>query len=95
MAGLAALSVYSPNPSRSAEVVAAMSDAARSMRVAHPETESLDGIIAACRTQLAYGGEQVTVLTGCDINAEELTQILGVDVVVLRVPGLRTEIGVE
>lgn len=95
VAGLAALSVYSPNPSRSAEVVAAMSDAARSMRVAHPETESLDGIIAACRTQLAYGGEQVTVLTGCDINAEELTQILGVDVVVLRVPGLRTEIGVE
>lgn len=95
VAGLAALSVYSPNPSRSAEVVAAMSDAARSMRVAHPETESPDGIIAACRTQLAYGGEQVTVLTGCDINAEELTQILGVDVVVLRVPGLRTEIGVE
>lgn len=95
VAGLAALSVYSPNPSRSAEVVAAMSDAARSMRVAHPETESLDGIIAACRTQLAYGGEQVTVLTGCDINAEELTQLLGVDVVVLRVPGLRTEIGVE
>ena len=95
VAGLAALSVYSPNPSRSAEVVAAMSDAARSMRVAHPETESFDGIIAACRTLLAYGGEQVTVLTGCDINAEELTQILGVDVVVLRVPGLRTEIGVE
>lgn len=95
VAGLAALSVYSPNLSRSAEVVAAMSDAARSMRVAHPDTESLDGIIAACRTQLAYGGEQVTVLTGCDINAEELTQMLGVDVVVLRVPGLRTEIGVE
>ncbi|TRX39904.1 DAK2 domain-containing protein [Corynebacterium guaraldiae] len=95
VAGLAALSVYSPNPSRSAEVVAAMSDAARSMRVAHPETESPDGIIAACRTLLAYGGEQVTVLTGCDIDAEELTQILGVDVVVLRVPGLRTEIGVE
>lgn len=95
VAGLAALSVYSPNPSRSAEVVAAMSDAARSMRVAHPETESLDGIIAACRTQLAYGGEQITVLSGCDIDAEELTQILGVDVVVLRVPGLRTEIGVE
>ncbi|MCG7260232.1 DAK2 domain-containing protein [Corynebacterium aurimucosum] len=95
VAGLAALSVYSPNPSRSAEVVAAMSDAARSMRVAHPETESLDGIIAACRTQLAYGGEQITVLSGCDINAEELTQMLGVDVVVLRVPGLRTEIGVE
>lgn len=95
VAGLAALSVYSPSPSRSAEIVAAMSDAARSMRVAYPDTESLDGIIAACRTQLAYGGEQVTVLTGCDINAEELTQLLGVDVVVLRVPGLRTEIGVE
>ena len=72
-----------------------MSDAARSMRVAHPETESLDGVIAACRTQLAYGGEQVTVLTGLDINADELTQLLGVDAVVLRVPGLRTEIGVE
>lgn len=95
VSGLAALSVYSPGSAHTAEAVAAMADAARSMRVVHPDTESLDGIVASCRSQLAYGGEQITVLTGLEIDEDELAQLLGVDVVVLRVPGLRTEIGVE
>lgn len=95
VAGLAALSVYAPDSAHTSDVLAAMADAARSMRVAYPDRESLAGILAACRTQLGHGGEQITVLTGLDVNEEDLARELGVDVVVLRVPGLRTEIGVE
>lgn len=95
VSGLAALSVYSPDSAHTTEAVAAMADAAHSMRVTHPDTESLDSIVASCCSQLAHGGEQITVLTGLEIDEDELAQLLGVDVVVLRVPGLRTEIGVE
>lgn len=95
VAGLAALSVYTPSSAHTDDVLAAMTDAAGSMRVAYPDRESVAGILAACRTQLGYGGEQITVLTGLELDEEELARKLGIEVVVLRVPGLRTEIGVE
>ncbi|MDK6813981.1 DAK2 domain-containing protein [Corynebacterium sp. UMB6689] len=95
VAGLAALSVYAPSSAHTDDVLAAMKDAARSMRVAYPDRENVAGILAACRTQLGYGGEQITVLTGLELEEDELARELGVDVVVLHVPGLRTEIGVE
>lgn len=95
VAGLAAMSVYEPGNPDTAEVVAAMGDAATSMRVVHPAAEKADAVETACATLLAQGGEQVTVLTGLDLGEEDLAARLGVDVAVLRVPGLRTEIGVE
>lgn len=95
VAGLAAMSVYEPHNPDTAEVVAAMGDAARSMRVGHPAEESVDAVEQASRSLLAHGGEQVTVLTALDVSEEELAHRLGVDVVVVRVPGTRTEIGVE
>ncbi|WP_296133816.1 DAK2 domain-containing protein [uncultured Corynebacterium sp.] len=95
VAGLAAMSVYEPGNPDTAEVVAAMGDAATSMRVIHPAAEKADAVETACATLLAQGGEQVTVLTGLDLGEEDLAARLGVDVAVLRVPGLRTEIGVE
>lgn len=95
VAGLAAMSVYEPHNPDTSEVVAAMGDAARSMRVGHPAEESVDAVERASRSLLAHGGEQVTVLTALDVSEEELAHRLGVDVVVVRVPGMRTEIGVE
>lgn len=95
VAGLAAMSVYEPHNPDTAEVVAAMGDAARSMRVGHPAEESVDAVERASRSLLAHGGEQVTVLTALEVSDEELAHSLGVDVVVVRVPGTRTEIGVE
>ena len=93
--GLAAMSVYEPHNPDTAEVVAAMGDAARSMRVGHPAEETVDAVEQASRSLLADGGEQVTVLTALDVSEEGLAHRLGVDVVVVRVPGMRTEIGVE
>ena len=95
VAGLAAMSVYEPTNPDTAEVVAVMGDAARSMRVGHPAEETVDAVEQASRSLLAHGGEQVTVLTALEVSGEELAHSLGVDVVVVRVPGTRTEIGVE
>lgn len=95
VAGLAAMSVYEPNNPDTAEVVAVMGDAARSMRVGHPAEETVDAVEQASRSLLAHGGEQVTVLTALEVSDAELAHSLGVDVVVVRVPGTRTEIGVE
>ena len=95
VAGLAAMSVYEPDNPDTAEVVAVMGDAARSMRVGHPAEETVDAVEQASRSLLAHGGEQVTVLTALEVSDAELAHSLGVDVVVVRVPGTRTEIGVE
>ena len=95
VAGLAAMSVYEPHNPDTAEVVAAMGDAARSMRVGYPAEENVDAVEQASRLLLAHGGEQVTVLTALDVSEAELAHRLDVDVVVVRVPGTRTEIGVE
>lgn len=95
VAGLAAMSVYDPENPDTAEVVATMGDAARSMRVAQPATETESCLEETCRALLVQGGEQATVLTSLDIAEEELAHRLGVDTVVVRVPGVRTEIGVE
>ena len=65
------------------------------MRVGHPAEETVDAVEQASRSLLAHGGEQVTVLTALEVSGEELAHSLGVDVVVVRVPGTRTEIGVE
>ncbi|MGV0361124.1 DAK2 domain-containing protein [Corynebacterium minutissimum] len=95
VAGLAAMSVYEPHNPHTAEVVAAMGDAARSMRVGYPAEETVGAVEQVSRSLLAHGGEQVTVLTALEVSEEELANSLGVDVVVVRVPGTRTEIGVE
>ncbi len=95
VAGVAAISVYEPaNPDADA-VVAAMSDAAASMRVARPPANSLDAIVLSARKLLAEGGEQVTILTPLEVDSAALTARLGVETMVMQVPGLDTEIGVE
>ena len=95
VASLAAMSVYDPENPDTAEVVAAMGDAARSMRMAHLAEETESCLEDTCRALLVQGGEQVTVLTSLDVAEEELAHRLGVDVVVVSVSGARTEIGVE
>lgn len=95
IAGFAAVSVYEPDNPETAEVVSAMRDAARSMRVAHPNSETKEDVENACRLLLAGGGEQVTILSSLDLDPEVLTQLCGVDVMVLQAAGIRTEIGVE
>ena len=95
VAALAAISVNDPNNPDTGAVVAAMRDAAKSMRVAYPSQENLASIIATCRDLLAEGGEQVTILSALDVNDEDLGQQLDVDVVALNVPDIATEIGVE
>ena len=94
-AALAAISVYEPDNPDTGAVVAAMCDAAKSMRVAYPSQETPQSIIATCRDLLAEGGEQVTVLSALDLDQEELAQQLRVDVMALKVPEIATEIGVE
>ena len=94
-AALAAISVYEPDNPDTGAVVAAMRDAAKSMRVAYPSLETLQSIIATCRDLLAEGGEQVTVLSALDLDQEDLAQQLRVDVMALKVPDIATEIGVE
>ena len=94
-AALAAISVYEPDNPDTGAVVAAMRDAAKSMRVAYPSQETPQSIIATCRDLLAEGGEQVTVLSALDLDQEELAQQLRVDVMALKVPEIATEIGVE
>ena len=94
-AALAAISVYEPDNPDTGVVVAAMRDAAKSMRVAYPSQETPQSIIATCRDLLAEGGEQVTVLSALDLDQEELAQQLRVDVMALKVPEIATEIGVE
>lgn len=95
VAALAAISVYEPDNPDTGAVVAAMRDAAKSMRVAYPSQETPQSIIATCRDLLAEGGEQVTVLSALDLDQEELAQQLRVDVMALKVPEIATEIGVE
>lgn len=95
VAALAAISVNEPNNPDTGAVVAAMCDAANSMRVAHPSQETLASISATCRALLAEGGEQVTILSALDVDEEDLGQQLHVDVVALNVPDIATEIGVE
>ena len=51
--------------------------------------------MSTCRDLLFGGGEQITILSPLDVNADALSAQLGVDVMALRVPGMRTEIGVE
>ena len=94
-AALAAISVYEPDNPDTDAVVAAMRDAAKSMRVAYPSQETPQSIITTCRDLLAEGGEQVTVLSALDLDQEELAQQLRVDVMALKVPDIATEIGVE
>ena len=94
-AALAAISVYEPDNPDTGAVVAAMRDAAKSMRVAYPSQETPQSIIATCRDLLAEGGEQVTVLSALDLDQEDLAQQLRVDVMALKVPEIATEIGVE
>ncbi|WP_293820727.1 DAK2 domain-containing protein [uncultured Corynebacterium sp.] len=94
-AALAAISVYEPDNPDTVAVVAAMRDAAKSMRVAYPSQETLPSIIDTCRDLLAEGGEQATILSALDVDEEELAQQLHVDVVALKVPDIATEIGVE
>ncbi len=94
-AALAAISVYEPDNPDTGAVVAAMRDAAKSMRVAYPSQETPQSIIATCRDLLAEGGEQVTVLSALDLDQEDLAQQLRVDVMALKVPDIATEIGVE
>ena len=94
-AALAAISVYEPDNPDTGAGVAAMRDAAKSMRVAYPSQETPQSIIATCRDLLAEGGEQVTVLSALDLDQEELAQQLRVDVMALKVPEIATEIGVE
>ena len=94
-AALAAISVYEPDNSDAGAVVAAMRDAAKSMRVAYPSQETPQSIIATCRDLLAEGGEQVTILSALDLDEEEISQHLHVDVMALEVPDIATEIGVE
>lgn len=100
VAGVAALAVYSP---LSDDPIANMVDAVATMRVVRPAEESVDAIIRACRDELAEGGEQITVLTSVVVKAEELTEVLesnvyggqSIDVIVVPVTGVATEIGVE
>ena len=65
------------------------------MRVDRPREDSLGAIMSTCRDLLFGGGEQITILSPLDVNADALSAQLGVDVMALRVPGMRTEIGVE
>ncbi|QNE89469.1 DAK2 domain-containing protein [Corynebacterium incognita] len=100
VAGVAALAVYSP---LSDDPIANMVDAVGTMRVVRPAEESVDAIIRACRDELAEGGEQITVLTSVAVDAEALTEVLesnvyggqSIDVIVVPVTGVATEIGVE
>lgn len=95
VAGLAAISVYEPDNPDTAAVVESMTDAAHSMRVGHPAEENEDEVISTCRRLLEGGGEQITILTSLPLDSSSLTQLLGVHVMVVSVPGAATEIGVE
>ncbi|MDO5031500.1 DAK2 domain-containing protein [Corynebacterium sp.] len=95
VSGLAAISVYQPDDPDTQAMLVAMNDAARSMRVGRPARESPAAVLACCQEMLAQGGEQITILTEQALDEDELSRALGVDVVVLRVAGMSTEIGVE
>lgn len=95
VSGFAALSVYEPGNPDTDAMVSTMRDASRSMRVAILEEDSPQAVVDACAELLDEGGEQVTILTSMALGDEELAQELGVETLVLRVPGIRTEIGVE
>ena len=95
VAGIAAMSVYDDNALDTRAAVAAMEEAAAAMRVDRPREDSLGAIMSTCRDLLFGGGEQITILSPLDVNADALSAQLGVDVMALRVPGMRTEIGVE
>ena len=95
VASLAALAVYEQDNPDAASLATSMQDAADSMRVACMETDSTEAIFNHCQSLLARGGEQVTVLSPHNIDSTAWAKRLGVDVMVLEVPGLTTEIGVE
>lgn len=100
VAGVAALSVYSP---RAQNPKASMVEAVSAMRVVRPGEETEDAIVSACLDELAQGGEQVTILTSISIDAQRLSERLNlvsglrsdIDVMVVPVHGIPTEIGVE
>ena len=95
VAGIAAIAVYDDNTADTHAAVAAMEEAAAAMRVDLPREDALGAIMSTCRDLLFGGGEQITILSPLDVNADALSAQLGVDVMALRVPGMRTEIGVE
>lgn len=91
VAAIAALSVYAPGP----DAAATMAEVAGAMRVDRPSDETVGAIIACCNDLLGSGGEQLTILTSLTLDTEQLSRQLGVEVIAVTVPGLRTEIGVE
>ena len=88
---LAAISVYAPG----AGAVTAMTEVAAAMRVDKPSDETVGAILACCHDLLREGDEQMTILTSLNLDAEQLSRQLGVEVIAVHVAGLRTEIGVE
>lgn len=88
---IAAISVYAPGPG----AVTAMVEVARAMRVDKPSDETVGAILACCHDLVRDGDEQLTILTSLTLDTEQLTRQLGVEVIVVQVAGMRTEIGVE
>lgn len=88
---IAALSVYAPGP----DAASTMAEVAGGMRVDKPSDETVGAIIACCNDLLQQGGEQLTILTSLTLDTDQLSRQLGVEVIVVNIPGLRTEIGVE
>src|SRR5699024_985359 len=88
---IAAISVYAPGPG----AVTAMVEVARAMRVDKPSDETVGAILACCHNLVRDGDEQLTILTSLTLDTEQLTRQLDAAVVVVPVPGMHTEIGVE
>lgn len=95
VSGIAALSVCDVDNPDTDAMVSAMRDASRSMRVTLLDEDDPDAVLSAAKELLSQGGEQATILTSLVLDSEQLTQELGVDTLVVSVPGVRTEIGVE
>src|SRR5699024_8810914 len=88
---IAAISVYATGPG----AVTAMVEVARAMRLAQPSDEIVGAILVCCHNLVRDGDEQLTILTSLTLDTEQLTRQLGVEVIVVQVPGMHTEIGVE
>lgn len=96
--GIAALAVHDPRQPLGVAAYA-MTEAALSMRTAIIDTSDdvPTAVEAACRSLLAQGGEQVTLLTASPLDEEALSATLGVEVISYPAQGMghQVEIGVE
>ncbi|MDY3127382.1 MAG: DAK2 domain-containing protein, partial [Corynebacterium sp.] len=91
---LAAMSVYAPSIAIDDQVMA-MREVTAAMRVDTPGSQSWEAIAATCVDLLRGGGELITILSEMDIDVKRLEEYLGVEITLVRVTGVDTEIGVE